>query len=152
MKFTPLPAVADRQSDADGHKFPHDYTEDEWVKIHQRHDADLDPIHEQLLRSEHKERSKGFAGILWETRQAILDLVTEDRTKVHNPELFEHEVTAIIGTIALRIDGSMPNCKWVIHDYECTGLYTHPDGKTELEEHIRPTSNHFRHYWDLVNG
>lgn len=152
MKFSDQPVAPKRLNDDEKHKFPHDYTEDEWVNLHRKSDSVMDPIHEQLLRDEHRERTLGLAGILMDTRQAILNLVSEDCTKVHTPEQFTNEVTAIMGTIALRIDGAMPNCKWVLSDYECMGLRTQPDGKTELEEHIRPTGNHFRHYWDLVNG
>lgn len=128
------------------HKFPQDYTEDEWVN-HVKHDPTMRNFDEYNLREDHRLRKAGVGGLLEEAGRLIKDLVTSDGQLTVEKEDFDAMVNQRLGSVAAALDGTMPTTRWVVLDYQVGGL-----NENGLIEHTRPHGNICQRYWDEVNG
>lgn len=128
------------------HKFPQDYTEDEWVS-HVKNGPAAKFFDAQDLRNDHRVRKAGVGGLLEEAGRLIKDLVTSDGQLTVEKVDFDAMVNQRLGSVAHQLDGTMPTTRWVVLDYQVGVI-----GEDGLVEHTRPVDSISQHYWALVNG
>lgn len=128
------------------HKFPQDYTVDEWLA--KQKPAFGQQIDERFVRSDHQLRTNGVAGLLVQLGREIKDLADYDGELIVTKSDFDEIINQKLATVAVMLDGTIPNTRWVVMDYEVAGL----NDAGNLVEHMRPHRNICQHYWDQVNG
>lgn len=132
-------------------KFPQDYTEDEWVAMnpHNPNNGLLTTGQQELtLRLDHRRRTAGIGGLLYEAGKAIKACVDKKGQLQGTVEHFNDAVNGALAMIAIELDQSLPDARFHVMEYVYAGL----NSDNTLSEASRPHPNITRQYWDQVNG